>query len=178
MKSPSEDKLAFTTRWVPAQSSVKSYIRSIVRDSQHAEDLLQEVALRAHENYDAYDTSRPFIGWVLGIARYQILAYFKRVKSDRHQFNNELLDSIESTFAAIQPTLNAREEALRQCVQKVPERMSAILSARYRDGMTAPQIAEHAGMTPTSVNTILYRVRKSLKECIEKRLRAMGVTYG
>lgn len=178
MESFDDQKLGFTARWVPAQSTVKSYIRSLVRDAQHAEDLLQEVALRAHENFDQYDSTRPFIGWVLGITRYQVLAYFKRVQSDRHQFNDALLDSIESTFAAIQPTLNAREEALRHCVEKLPDRTSAILSARYRDGMTAPQIAEHTGKTATQVNTTLYRIRKSLKECIEERLRAMGVTHG
>lgn len=178
MKSSDYEKLGFTARWVPAQSTVKSYIRSVVRDVQHAEDLLQEVAMRAHERFGEYDSSRPFIGWVLGITRYQILAYFKRVKSDRHQFNDELLDSIQSAFAVIQPTFNAREEALRQCVEKMPDRTSSVLSARYRDGMSAPQIAENTGKTPSQVNTILYRVRKSLKECIEARLRAMGVSHG
>lgn len=178
MKPHGDEKLGFTSRWVPAQSTVKSYIRSLVRDVQHAEDLLQEVALRAHERFDEYDSSRPFIGWVLGITRYQVLAYFKTVKSDRHRFNDALLESIEANFVAIRPTLNAREEALRQCVQKLPNQMSTILSARYRDGMSAPQIAERTGHSPTAVNTTLYRVRKSLKQCIEGRLRAIGVTHG
>lgn len=178
MNPPNDDKLSFTARWVPAQSVVKSYIRSLVRDIQHAEDLLQEVALRAHERFDEYDSSRPFIGWVLGITRYQVLAYFKNTRSDRHRFNDALIESIESGFATIQPTLNAREEALRHCVGKLPDRTSAVLSARYRDGMTAPQIAESTGKTPTQVNTTLYRIRKALKACIEQRLRATGVTHG
>jgi len=178
MKPHGDEKLGFTSRWVPAQPTVKAYIRSLVRDVQHAEDLLQEVALRAHKRFDEYDSSRPFIGWVLGITRYQVLAYFKAVRADRHRFNDTLLDSIETNFIAIQPTINAREEALQHCVKKLPERVSTMLSARYRDGMSAPQIADRTGQTQTAVNTTLYRVRKSLKQCIEDRLRAMGGTHG
>lgn len=173
-----EEKIGFASRWVPAQSTVKAYIRSLVRDAQHAEDLLQEVAMRAHEHFEQFDTSRPFIGWVLGIARYQVLAYFKRSRSDRHVFSDQLLASIEARFATMQPSLNAREEALKHCIRKLPERMSSVVSARYRDGLSAPQIAERSGGSPIAVNTTLFRARKLLKQCIEERLGGKGVARG
>ena len=166
------DKLAFTSRWVPVQSSVKAYLRSLVRDAQHAEDLLQEVALRAHENYEQYDPTRPFIGWVLGIARYQILAYYKRRNADRHVFSEKLLASIEEQYVELQPTMNARSDALERCLEKLPARLARIMTARYRDGLQAPQIATHMGATATAINTALTRARKQLKQCVEARLRA------
>lgn len=178
MKTSRDKELEFTKYWVPVQTVVKGYIRSLVRDIQHTEDLLQEVALRAHNRFDEYDRTRPFVGWVLGIARYQVLAYYKTVKADRHVFNDVLLDVIEQQFVELHPSIGDRDEALRRCMGKLPKEMSEMMSVRYAEGLSAPQIAERTGLTPTAVNTKLYRIRKALKQCVEDRLRATGAAHG
>ena len=55
--------------WVQSQSIVSAYITANVIDLHHAEDLIQDVAKAVAEKFDAFDRSRPFTPWVLGIAR-------------------------------------------------------------------------------------------------------------
>ena len=66
--SASGDNLDFTRQWVSAQPVVTSFLFAAVRNAHDAEDLLQEVAAAALGDFGAFDSSRPFLPWVLGIA--------------------------------------------------------------------------------------------------------------
>ncbi len=64
--------------WLEVQPSVLSFICASVPSFCDAEDLLQETAVEATEHFDEYDHSRPFIAWVLGIARFKVAAFYRK----------------------------------------------------------------------------------------------------
>jgi RNA polymerase sigma-70 factor (ECF subfamily) len=51
----------------PLLKQAGGYARSIVRDRHHAEDAVQQAALRGLERLRTYDESRPFRGWWFSI---------------------------------------------------------------------------------------------------------------
>jgi RNA polymerase sigma-70 factor (ECF subfamily) len=168
----------FASRWVTVQPSVGAYIRSAVRDAQHAEDVLQEVARATLEQFGSYDRSRPFLNWVMGIARFRILNYYRSRRGDKLVFQEAVLEMIERAHVEVAPSVGDREQALADCLERVDGRARDALARRYDAGMAVAQIAQALGTTPNAVSRLLYRTRQLLKDCIESRLRQKGVSDG
>ena len=166
----------FASRWVMVQPSVGAYIRSAVRDAQHAEDVLQEVARGAIEQFGDYDRTRPFLNWVMGIARYRILNYYRSQRGDKLVFDESVLRMIERGHVDVAPSVGDREQALSDCLKRVDGRSRDVLARRYDQGQAVNQIAERLGTTPNAVSRLLYRTRLLLKDCIELRLKQEGVS--
>ena len=57
-------------QWTLAQPAVSAFVHAWVQDRAERDDVLQEVAVAVLESYEAYDPSRPFLPWALGIARH------------------------------------------------------------------------------------------------------------
>lgn len=165
----------FASRWVTVQPSVGAYIRSAVRDAQHAEDVLQEVARGAIEQFVNYDRSRPFLNWVMGIARFRILNYYRAQRGDKLVFNETVLKMIERAHIDVAPSVGEREQALNDCLKRLDGRAREALAKRYDAGLAVKQIADRLGTTPNAVSRLLYRARLLLKDCIESRMSQRGV---
>lgn len=69
------DQERFTRLWTAHQPAVSGYLNALVRDRLAAEDLLQETALTALRIFSEYDPQRPFVAWILGVARFKALGY-------------------------------------------------------------------------------------------------------
>lgn len=167
--------LEFSDRWIKVQPSLAAYIRSAIRDAQHSEDVLQEVARGAIEQFSEYDRSRPFLNWVMGIARYRILNYYRSQRSEKLIFGESVLVAIEHGHIKVAPSISDREQALGDCLDRLGGRAKDVLVGRYSDGVSITQIAERIGTTPNAVSRLLYRSRLLLKECIEDRILRKGV---
>jgi len=166
----------FTSRWVAAQPAVAAFIKSAVRDIQHAEDVLQEVASKSLINYERYDRSRPFVPWALGIARNEILVYYRKAKGDRLVFDETQLDAIATGYAQVHKSLPERSVALEQCVERLEDRPRNLLRLRYARGLAVKEISSQLGATPNAISRVLYKVRLALKECVERKLCLEGGT--
>ena len=163
-----------TIEWTRAQPSVGRFIRSFVRDRAQAEDLLQEVALIIVDRFETYEPDRPFIGWALGIARRVVQTHLRKVYRDRQVEFSDAVDQAASAFQRLEPQAEVMKEALDHCVRKVHGRSRQALLLRYTEGLELKQIAEHLEMTARNVGVLLHRVRTSLRECVQRRLRLEG----
>lgn len=161
--------------WVAAQPSVSAYIWSCVRDFHVAEDLLQDVAEDAALSFERYDPARPFVAWVLGIARFKVIDYYRKNEKDPHVFTGDALEHLSAGFVETYPTLSPRREALAACLQKLPTKSRRVLEMRYELDMKPAKIAKHVGSTSGSVRVTLTRIRNALAQCVRQRLGQSGV---
>ncbi|MEM6799426.1 MAG: sigma-70 family RNA polymerase sigma factor [Planctomycetota bacterium] len=159
-----------TRLWIRAQPSVAAYVAGMVWDSQDAEDVVQQVAEVCAKKFGSFDPSRPFLRWALGIARNEVLRYYQTNKR-RAMFQSSTLDAVAAELASREPELDARLDALRECLQKISGRPRQLLDMRYYRDQKAAQIAERLGLTAGAVRIALARVRKSLADCVALRLR-------
>ncbi len=65
-----------------------------------------------------------------------------------------------------------RLEALAHCMERLPGKRRDVLDRRYLKGESVEQIAIELRKPPNVVAASLYRIRKTLLECIEIRLSA------
>jgi len=74
----------------------------------------------------------------------------------------------------LEPIQEDERAALRQCLEKLPERSRLLVRTRYYLGANSVEIADRLGMTPTAVRRALVRLRQRLRACVEMQLRRQG----
>lgn len=169
----SEQAVEFTRLWTRVQPNVFSYIASTVRNLSDAEDVLQCVAAAAVRKFEDYEPERPFIAWVIGIARFEILNYLRSHTSDRHDLmDEEFLAKVAGAYEAIHDELDDRRHALKSCILLLKGRAREVVTHRYFRMLKTGAIAELLGLSPGHVSVILNRSYKQLRHCIEKRIAA------
>lgn len=169
-----DSRQALATHWVKAQPVVAAFISSVVRDSHRADDLLQEVARISAVKFDEYDSSRPFTGWVLGIARFEILRYRRSQGRSRLVFSDALMENLIDDFQDHSQQSDDRRRALRDCLESISGRRRIVLEMRYQRELRPPDIAERLGITSNAVLLMLHRTRRILADCISRRLLREG----
>ena len=64
-----DQRVEATRLWTIAQPTVSAFIGSLVREIRDRDDVLQDVAVAFMSSFASYDATRPFMAWVIGIAR-------------------------------------------------------------------------------------------------------------
>jgi RNA polymerase sigma-70 factor (ECF subfamily) len=160
----------FAALWTAAQSTIASFIRTLISDSQQADEVLQRVAVTLVRKFDQYDESRPFAAWAVGVAKFEVL-YFRRERAtDKHLFGDDIVEQIASRYELLAEDADPVREALRQCVEQLTGRSRRVIDLRYRRGMKSLAIADEMELSPGAVRMLLCRVRDSLRRCIERRV--------
>lgn len=143
-----------------------------LRDAHHAEDILQEVAADASRNFDKYDPSRPFVAWLIGIARQRLVDHYRKQGRQHVELSPDALALLDQAYAETAEEIDDRLIALRTCMEKLPEHHRQIINRRYGFDDPLSEIAKSIGSNAKAVNAMLVRVRKLLADCIQQRLEA------
>ena len=163
----------FTERWMKSRHMVAAFVRSLVRDEHHAEDVLQKVAINAATKFEQYDREREFAHWLIGIAKRQVAQHFREFQRDRHTFDQALVDQLVDAYTDVADELPDQAVALKVCIQKLNERGKDIVDMRYQQSLKPAQIADRVGTSPTAITSLLHRIRRSLEGCVKKQLAKM-----
>lgn len=159
-----------TAAWTEAQQPVRRFIRSLVRDHQHVEDLTQEVAVTIVDKFSEYDRSRSFTAWALGIARNKVMNYWSKQGRDRHRFDQVALDNLMAAHEDLHRSADDRRQALAGCLGKLSAADRSLIDRHYGESMAATTLAERLGLTTNAIYIRLHRVRRTLLACIERTL--------
>lgn len=141
-------------------------IMLIVKDPVVAEDLLQDVFIKAVHTMKSgrYNDEGKFASWICRIAHNLAIDFFRRQKRNP-QFN---LDTDSPTFKALpldEESVDhalSREETyskLRELIQELPAAQKEVLIMRHYGDMSFQEIADATGV---SINTALGRMRYAL----------------
>ena len=66
---------------------------------------------------------------------------------------------------------NERQAVLRECVTKLPDKLSGALKARYHRGERVPEIAKRHGKSVRSIYLMLERAHGLLLDCVNRHMR-------
>ena len=171
--SDSHDMVELAAYWTRAQPLVGGFVSSMVPNFHDAEDILQHVAMVLARKFGDYDRDRSFVHWAMGVARYEILAYYRRQGQEKHLFDAELVEQIGQTYVEMGPRLGPIQEALRRCMRKVKDRDRQVMEMWYVDQQSPDEIVRCLGIARSTLYVILHRVRHALKLCIRRQLALM-----
>ncbi len=144
---------------------IYNYIFQMTRHRQDAEDLSQQTFLKAYHAIARFDPERPFIYWLLTIARRTALNHFRSAKS---------WSELPLNVASHDLTPD-REIERQDGLEKLWDRARRILSTRdfeilwlrISEDLDLDAIAEATGLTTTNVKVIVHRARQQLMKNLQ-----------
>ena len=154
-----------------------AYARSLLGNYAAADDALQEALLVVVKKYDQFEEGTSMLAWCRSIVRIEVLRARQRYQREKTLADRLLDDAIDAAFDEFQAARRHDEaeswrEALRRCLDRVPERGQGVLRARFADDLSYQQVGERLGMTIEAVRKALFRIKKQVRSCVENSLRA------
>jgi RNA polymerase sigma-70 factor (ECF subfamily) len=171
---PSIDRERFDRCWSEAHPAIAGFVAALAPDAHVADDLMQDIALAALRLFAQYDPSRPFIAWAMGIARTQLLTMRRDRARAATRLKQGVVESLAEVWQELQPELDERHAALRECLQSVGGRRRELVELRYLQALGAEEIGRRLGLAADAVRQALSRTRAALHACIERRLARTG----
>jgi RNA polymerase sigma-70 factor (ECF subfamily) len=174
--APMDEHVRQATRlWTLAQPVVSAYVTSVVHSFRDRDDVLQEIAVAAIESFDTYDPARPFVPWVMGVARNQVGLYLRQRRRDRLVFDDDTIECLTTAFGEVSHQNTHQLAALTDCLRQLEGRARRLCQLRYRDDLKPAAIAQQLGMAPNAVSKALQRIRDQLRDCMVRKNAAEGV---
>ncbi|HEX9189699.1 MAG TPA: sigma-70 family RNA polymerase sigma factor [Vicinamibacteria bacterium] len=121
-----------------------------------AEDLVQEVFLRAMGRLDTLRRDDAFGSWLAAIARNRARDHWRRGED-----TVELPEEVPG-----EPHPEGSALTVLAAIRRLPDAYRETLVLRLVEGMTGPEIAERTGLTPGSVRVNLHRGMEKLREAL------------
>ena len=160
------------------QATVRWYLVRCVRDPATADDLAQEVFLAAYQNLATCRSTTSLRGWLLGIARNLAIQHIRTEARRRLREQGPLAAQmaqwrIEQLEQDPEEGLGheRRLGALRTCIGHLAPESRRVVEEHYYHRQTVESIAQRQGRGAGTVRMMLLRIRKTLNECIRKKLR-------
>lgn len=168
-------------RAVPTEEFVQLFSRSQRRLFLHilaqvsnpadAEEILQDTNVVIWSKFEQFQQGTNFIAWSFQIANFEVLKFRDKRRSSRLFFTDELCDVIAREAESMHDDLDLRRAALNECLQKLRPQDRELIENRYAPGNKGKGVAEDVGRPINSVYQSFGRIRKTLYECVSRRLK-------
>ncbi|MCC6574161.1 MAG: RNA polymerase sigma factor [Planctomycetes bacterium] len=153
------------------QAGVWRYLRMLGCQPSQADDLTQEVFISVMQKpFD--DHGRASTAAYLRLAAKH--AFIDSLRSAGAKLAVGNLDEADAAWAEVTPEEDndRRQDALRLCLEQLPERARKAVQLRYADDADGARIAAALETSEDGVKALLARTRGQLRECIERKLEA------
>jgi RNA polymerase sigma-70 factor, ECF subfamily len=164
------------------QDMVFTTAARLVGDDRQAEDIAQEVFLKAYENFAHLQSSATAGGWLKTVSRNLSLNHIFRYRKRRRLFSelrreDSEEDEPEVEFAVPDDVLasvdvGVRHGLVEDALQDLPERQRLPLVLYHFEELSYEEIAERLGVSLAKVKTDIFRARAALAKLLAQR----GVT--
>lgn len=183
--SPDDHRKLVELLWEAYGESVFLYCYVKLENIEDARDVCQDAFVQAMQWLQANPGRMPpkinFPAWLRRIARNLVIDRFRRPALKRDWPRERAASGDDEAQYADWPDMRicdpvehiTREEqldALRKCIDILPEVRRRIVILRDIEGRSYDEIAREAGMPKSTVGVTLHRARKELRECVELRL--------
>jgi RNA polymerase sigma-70 factor (ECF subfamily) len=160
-------------RW---QGRLYAYITTLLPNRSDAEEVFQQTSLILWLKWDQYDPDRNFLAWACGMAHFEVRNFLRQRKPDQYRvvLSDEVLDLLASTRLAMEEGSEERIQALRICLDSLPNGQGRLIEEHYEHPDSATTVAKRLGITRANFYMRLHRIRRILMDCIDKRLAAEG----
>ena len=165
------DAEAFGELYVRHLDRMYRYILFRVGNEMEAEDLTEQVFLRAWTAMEGYrDEGYPFSSWIYRIAHNLVVDYYRD--------DEEMAGPLESVSFVLPEEAPGPEEllirkaevvCLREAVARLPEQQQQLIVLRFVQGLSHAQVAEIMDKREIAVRVMQHRALATLNRFLEER---------
>ena len=171
--NPQEDARyeVFVKKFAHHEGDLRRFVRSLLPNWTDADEVVQQTAIVMWRKFDQYDPGTNFMKWGCVIARFEALAYRRKMARDRLVFREDVLELMADEGIEEMDQRDAEHAALESCLEKVPESQRRFLTLAHTQGVNVKELAEQAGSTAAAFYMRLNRLRRQLMNCVESKLQ-------
>jgi len=138
-----------------------------VGNEHDAEDLTQQVFLKAWEAIDRYrKTSSPFIAWLMTISHNLVIDFY-RSRKDRTYLEAEILASSTALSPQKEAEASLEQQRLRRALLQLSGDEQQVVILRLMEGFEFAEIASLLKKKEGNVRVILHRALVKLRNILE-----------
>ena len=153
-------QLRFQALLMSVMADIYRYAFWLCRDQHQAEELVQETYLRAWRSLDSLKDDKAAKTWLITILRREYARCFERSRPDMADVDPDVL------AGAGEYDTSTEAFSLRRALAALPREYAEPLLMQVIGGYTAEEIATLLELTPSAVNTRLFRARSKLKKTL------------
>ena len=157
-----KDEKAFETLYNMYSDSMHGVIYNIVRNHNIADEVMQDVFIKAWHKSDTYNNEKGrFFTWILNIARNAAIdkTRSKNFKNSKQNLNSDFFVDILETSDSLDNKTDAI--GIKKFVDKLAEKCIEVIELLYFKGYTQSEASEALNMP---IGTIKTRNRNCIKE--------------
>lgn len=156
---------------ISCQEMLYGWILTLVADRDFADEVLQETNLTLIRREAEFPPDGNFTDWAHSQAFYQVLTFRRRKQRNKLVFDNDLVRLLAEDTQQQSPSEDKRRESLKDCLSLLSDAQRSVLERRY-SGRGVREIAAAEGRSEAAISQALYQLRKTLRECIQRKLAA------
>lgn len=160
----------FLRHFTHHEPAVRAFVRRLVPSRADADDILQEVSVVLWNKFSEFRPEGDFRAWAFGVAKFEVLGWLRDKGRDRIVLNDEVVEKLADESAQADEHLGRRREALEHCLGRLPSGERDVVMEAYGSKARIQDLAEREGRTVPGFYQWLYRVRRQLMSCIERRV--------
>lgn len=176
------DSAAFEYLIIKYQKQLYSTVLNIMKDEEHAKDIVQEAFLKAYENLETLRNREQFYPWLKKIGINLSLMKLEKNKrfvdmyrsdqeEDDYFFNNQTDET--------NPEQELLDDELRRYVRKyvdsLPNKLRTVIILREVEDLSYEEIADFLKIPVGTVRSRLFNARQIIKERLLKQGLADGL---
>lgn len=143
------------------QNSLRNYLRRRVDDPGIAEDLVQDIFVKALAAVNANRIPANLTGWLYAVARTTVVDYYRSKRLDATELDENLPDIQQGNDELLNQELAS---CLKPLVLQLPAIYRDTLLATDFDGRTMSSVAEEQGLSQSAIKSRTSRARTMLRE--------------
>ena len=161
------DKQQFISAIGGLQESLRRFLLVLTHgDEELANDLAQEVILKAYLHCATFEQKSALQTWVFRIAYNEYLNEQNKYWNI-HRVAVENYESVDTEVASEQTDSAFRYEPLYQAIDKLPKQEKAVVILYYLEENSIREISRITEITESNIAVILFRARKRLKAMLK-----------
>jgi len=161
------DQAAFTELYELHVDRIFRHVIYQVPDRTDAEDITQEVFVKAWQSIHRYRwTGAPIITWLIVIARNAVTDYYRGRKNVRPLDETDDPRSAENPVEAAESKFNSIE--IRKAVLELKGDKQAVILMRFIDGLSYEEIAGALKKSEGAIRVIQHRALSDLRKILAR----------
>ena len=163
----------FQTVVMPHEDALYNYALAIVRNSDDAQDLVQETYFKAYKNYHQFEGGTNSKAWMFMILKNTFINNYRKLKREPSKVDYDEIEDIYENLKSEQSKdnnldldfyNNLFDDDLSSALAKLPEKMKEVFLLCDLEGYSYEEISEIVDIPIGTVRSRLHRARKLLQD--------------
>lgn len=160
------------------QAALNAFVFSMLPGSPDADDVVQEVNTLVWKKRSEFQIGTNFKEWVFSIAKFKVMALWRDQKRNKvWALPEETLTKLMDEASLIgEDERDLRQDALRECIQQLPNKERSLILSRYMQGNSMKEVADAVGRKADNLKGTMHRIRLSLRACVVSKMSVWRAT--